>query len=187
MKFMKRAQIYKGTNVTFNPKTLNAHSYDWWRFVAVVDGLIIFNDYRYSVTTAKHQRKVSSLMSELGIKADITMPLPRGIRHDQTLLEMIIEAEEEECDRLLQSFCKQDERNAKARQRRLEAKLTDYLENSVSFRDYTIKPRSEFGVYNTVAIHQCVDSETLESDVQNALHSFHRDGFGSIVFYIGGV
>ena len=46
MKFMKRAQIYKATNVTFDPKSYDAHSYRWWRFVAKIDGVVIFNNYR---------------------------------------------------------------------------------------------------------------------------------------------
>lgn len=32
-----------------------------------------------------------------------------------------------------------------------------------------------------------VDSDSMERDVENALYDFHRDGFGSIVFYVGGV
>lgn len=65
-----------------------------------------------------------------------------------------------------------------------QRKLEDYLENSVHFRDYEIKPASEFGKYNKIAVHQVVDKESLERDVENALYNFHRDGFGNVVFYV---
>lgn len=186
MKYMKRAQIYKSANVTFNPKTKDAHSYGWWRFVGVVEGKTVASNFRYSNTTAKHQRKVNGLMNELGIKVDLTMPLPRGVRHDQTLAEMILEAEEHLCNEFLADVEKKQLRYQRSKARKLERKLESYLENDVAFRDYEIKPRSEFGKYNKIAVHQCVDAETLERDVENALYNFHRDGFSNIVFYVGG-
>lgn len=191
MKYMVRKQIYQAKNVTFDPKSLNAYSYDWWRFVGMVEGKLVVSNYRYSVTTAKHQRKVASLMSQLGITPDLVMPLSRGVRADQSLADMIIEAEEQLCDDFLRDMEKRDDRNEKARVRRIKMKLEDYLENTVHFRDYDIADRKDFANPNSriaskVAVHQCVDVETLERDVENALHNFHRDGFGSIVFYIGG-
>lgn len=122
MKLMKRSGIYKARNVTFNPKTLEAHSYGWWKFVALVEGKVVASNYRYSVTTAKHQRKVNSLLNDLGIKVDITMPLGRGIRADQSLAEMIIEAEEQLCKDFLTAEAKRDERNARNRTKRARAK-----------------------------------------------------------------
>lgn len=189
MKLMKRSGIYKAKNVTFNPKTLDAHSYDWWRFVALVEGKVIFNSYRYSVSTARHQRKVGSLLASLDIKIDIDMPLPRGIRNDQTLAELIIESEEFLCEQFLAAELKRDERNDKARVKRLKAKLTEYLETEVHFRDYLIAERSVFGNPNNsistkCAVHQCIDANSLANDVANALHSFHRDGFGEVIFYV---
>lgn len=188
MKLMKRSGIYQCSkyNCTFNPKTVEAWSYRWWRFVAKVDGVVVFNSYRYGNTTSKHQSKVRSLMSQLGIKIDIFLELPRGIKHGMSLAELIQEGEETLCDQYLRAELKRDERNARARQRRLEKKLENHLENVVHFRDYKIKSRDLFGSINEVAVHQCVDSESFESDVENALHSFHRDGFGSVVFYVGG-
>lgn len=140
MKLMKRTGIYKAANVTFDPKSLNAYSYDWWRFVAFVEGLVVFNNYRYSVSTAKHQSKVRSVMRELGIKIDIEMPLPRGIRADQTLAEMIVEAEETSCDEMIHQFALQIGRNERAAKRRLEARVKADAEfkanlDSISFAD----------------------------------------------------
>lgn len=111
MKYFKRLKIYKdySGNCTFNPETNEAFSYRWWRFVAVVEGRLVFNDYRYSVTTAKHQRKVGAVLASLGIKPDITMPLPRGIRHDQTLAELIQEAEENVCNAYLEKILRRQD------------------------------------------------------------------------------
>lgn len=184
MKYMKRLKIYKGRNVTFNPETFEAFSYGWWRFVDQIDGLVVFNNYRYSVTTAKHQRWVGGLMENLGIKIDITMPLPRGISRDQTLEEMILEAEEHLCDVFLENEIRKQEKYERAKQRKAEKRLEDYLENQVNFRDYDIRPKSQFRTLNIIAVHQLVERESLERDVENALHAFRRDGFSKVVFYV---
>lgn len=130
MKYMKRSKIYQASNYncTFDPTKVEAHSYKWWRFVAVVDGVVLFNNYRYSVSTAKHQRKVAGLMRELGIQVDVTLQLPRGIRNDQTLAELYVEAEETLCEQFLESEAKRDERNAKARQRSAEKRAKELAE-----------------------------------------------------------
>lgn len=201
MKFMKRANIYQASdyNVTFDPNKIEARSYKWFVFVAKVEGKVIFNNYRYSNSTSKHQSKVRSLLKELNIKIDIEMPLPNGLpgtyrrglgmdpaqvpASDDSLSSLIQTAEEYLCDEIGREELKRQDRNAKAKQRRFEKKLEHYLENVAHFRDYEIKPRSQFGTYNKVAVHQVV--EDIENDVENALHSFHRDGFGNIVFYVG--
>ena len=112
MKHMKRANIYQCSNYncTFNPETIEAHSFRWWRFVAKVDGMVIFNSYRYSNSTSKHQSKVRSLMSQLGIKIDLFLELPRGIKHGVSLTELITEGEETLCDEFLREALKRDER-----------------------------------------------------------------------------
>ncbi len=186
LRFMKRAGIYQRANynITFNPNTLDAISYKWWRFVARVEGKVIFNTYRYSVSTSKQQREVRALMQELGIRIDMFLTLPRGIRHDQSLAELIVECEEHLCDAFLEEEMKKEARNAKAALRRRMAKLTDYLENSCAFRDYEIFSKDQFGKRTDVAMHQVVDMQTMESDVNNALHSFNRDGFGQVIFYV---
>lgn len=183
MKQLKRSGIYKATNVTFDPATIDAYSYGWWRFVAVVEGKVIFNNYRYSNTTAKHQYKVRTLLAELGIKIDMELPLRKGIDY-RPLAELILEAEEYLCDEILENEMKREERNLKAKHRRHAKRLEAYLENQCAFRDYEIKQARQFGKVNKIAVHQLVEIETLESDVQNALHNFHRDGFGTVVFYI---
>lgn len=141
MKLMKRTNIYKASNLTFNPVTLDAFSYGWWQFVGVVDGKVIFNTYRYSNSTSKHQSKVRRLINQLGIKVDIFMPIPKGLpksnargcygvldmkRGEMTLADLIIEAEEYLCDQ----FLKEKSRNIKAYERK-KASQASLLERTI--------------------------------------------------------
>lgn len=79
MKRLKTAPIWKAANVTFNEQTLEAHSYAWWLFVAKIKEKLVFNNYRYSVTTARHQSKVKEVLKSLGIKIDIEIEAPKGL------------------------------------------------------------------------------------------------------------
>ncbi len=199
MKFMKRKGVYQASNynVTFDPKTCSAFSYSWWKFVGIVEGKVVFNNFRYSNTTSKHQSKVRSLLKDLGIKIDIEMPLPKGLPgsyrrglgmefgqvtpEGTTLNDLIKMSEEYLCDKIGEDILKQQDRSEKAKSRRLKQKLEDYLENVVHFRDYEIRSKTEFGKYNKIAVHQIVDD--VETDVETALYNFSRDGFGNVVFY----
>ena len=203
MKLMKRSNIYQSSNYncTFDPNKVEAFSYKWWKFVGVVEGKVIFNDYRYSKSTSKHQSKVRRLLQDLGIHIDISMPIPKGLpgsyrktyssaavtSEDETLAGLILQAEEYLCAAYLLDQEKKQERYQRAKLRKMKLKLEDYLENSVHFRDYEIRDASLFGKYNKIAVHQIVDTDNMENDVENALHSFQRGGFGSVVFYVGGV
>lgn len=80
MKLMKKSNTYKASNVTFNPETIEAFSYDWWCFVKVIGGKVVFNSYNYSPSTIKHQYKVRSLLNDLGIKIDLEIECPRGLQ-----------------------------------------------------------------------------------------------------------
>lgn len=198
MKHMKRSNIYKASNVTFDPTTIKAYSYSWWCFVAKVEDKVVFNNYRYSTSTSKHQAKVRRLLEQLGIKIDLELPLPDGILQaseiryrsgtlvqGKTLAEMIVAAEEHLCDAFLEEQIKKQERYQKQKQRKLAAKLETYLEQQLAFRDYDIKSKDMYGSLSSiVGVHQQVDADSLEQDVENALHSFYRDGFGKVVFYV---
>lgn len=123
MKFYPRLKVYKASQVTFNPETLDAHSYVWWRFVALIDGKVIFNNYRYSNTTSRHQFKVRRLMDQLGIKVDHFVQLPKGIKQGMTLAEIFTEAEETLCDQFLAEELNKQARNERARERRIQKKI----------------------------------------------------------------
>lgn len=89
MKYMKRANIYKASNVTFSPETMRAYSYDWWLFTDVIGGKLVFNWYTYSNTTAKHQRKVYALLrDELGREPDVGIEAPQGLQNLQSAIDL---------------------------------------------------------------------------------------------------
>jgi hypothetical protein len=69
MEFRPRLKIYKSSSGknTFNPETFEAHSYGHWKYVCKIKGKVVFNDYRYSVTTSKHQSEMRSLLVQLGV------------------------------------------------------------------------------------------------------------------------
>jgi hypothetical protein len=80
MKYLKKANIYKASNVTFDPKTCQAYSYGWWRFLDRINGKVVFNNYNYSPTTGRHQGKVRQLLVELGIHIDLDISVPEGLQ-----------------------------------------------------------------------------------------------------------
>jgi hypothetical protein len=71
LKYFKRLNVFKGSNVHFNPETMVASSYEWWKFVMPLKGMLVYNNYGYSNSTRLHQSKVWSLLKDLGIKIDI--------------------------------------------------------------------------------------------------------------------
>lgn len=79
MKFMKRTKIYKASNVTFNPETIQAFSYNWWCFVREIQGKIVFNNYSYSPSTTRHQYKVCQLLRELNIHIDLEVDMKESL------------------------------------------------------------------------------------------------------------
>ena len=133
MKYYKTLKIYKISNCTFNPEKIEAHSYSWWKFVAKVDGVVIFNNYYYSPTTYKHQHKVKRLMHELGIKIDIEAPFRQGIGN-YSLEELYNEAEQTLCDLFLKEEEKKISRSerAKARREKVKAETVISLVESLS-------------------------------------------------------
>jgi galactitol-specific phosphotransferase system IIB component len=109
MKYMKRTKIYKASNVTFNPEKIEAHSYQWWCFVKVIKGLVIFNNYSYSMSTSRHQFKVRRLMSELGIKIDLEVSTRDSLTNYHSIEDLIIQTEEELCNKFLMKKLRQGE------------------------------------------------------------------------------
>lgn len=66
MQFKPRLKIYKGSygKNTFNPETFEAHSYGHWLYVCKIKGVVVFNDYSYSVTTNGHQWEMKSFLKD---------------------------------------------------------------------------------------------------------------------------
>lgn len=81
---IKKPNLYKAANVLFDADKIEAYSYSWWSFVKIIEGKVVFNSYRYSVTTAKHQSKVRRLMNELGVKIDVEVQTKESLA-DQSI------------------------------------------------------------------------------------------------------
>lgn len=130
MRYYKTINIYKASNVEFNPETIQAYSYRWWKFVDKIKGKVVFNDFRYSVSTSKHQSKVRSLLHELGIEVDYYIEAPRGL---QDLNEAIIHYSdlirtlEWEIEKPRSQKAKNEERKALIKQYQAKIKLIQKL------------------------------------------------------------
>ena len=68
MHYYKRLKIFKSKRCTFDPHSMSAWSYNWWEFVACIDGKVVFNNASYSMQTGIQQRKVRELLNCLGVK-----------------------------------------------------------------------------------------------------------------------
>ena len=79
MKFIKKRNQYEASNVSFDPENISAFSYNWWEFVSVINGKVVFNNYTYSNSTAKHQIKVRRLLETLNIKIDIVIESTKSL------------------------------------------------------------------------------------------------------------
>lgn len=80
MKFSKKRNQYESSNVTFNVDKMDARSYNWWQFVAKINGKVVFNDHRYSNSTAKHLYKVKKLLKDLGVEIDLVVNTRLGLQ-----------------------------------------------------------------------------------------------------------
>lgn len=94
MKYMKRAGVYKASNVEFNPQKIQAFSYAWWKFVKVFGNHVVFNNYHYSNSTRKHQSKVRGIMHELGIKIDFVANVRESLDAFDSLETVMHQSEE---------------------------------------------------------------------------------------------
>lgn len=74
-----RQQRFERASVYFDPKTQEAYSYSWWRFVERIGPYLVFNNYSYSVSTSKHQRQMRWLLSDLGLSIDLNIEAPQGL------------------------------------------------------------------------------------------------------------
>lgn len=85
LKYMKKANIYKNStgSCTFDPVQIEAVSYNWWTFVKKIDGLVIFNDYKYSGSTSSHQYLVRKLLKEHSIKIDVVVFSRKGLQSSE--------------------------------------------------------------------------------------------------------
>lgn len=112
MKYCIRSQTYKASNVTFNAVTQVATSYGWWNFVQPVGAYLVFNNYAYSNTTARHQHKVRYLLRSLGIEPDFIIEVPSGLQ-DQNWRQSAIRHYENKIKALQEQIAKPRSRKEK--------------------------------------------------------------------------
>jgi|ERR1035437_114 hypothetical protein len=127
MKFFKTLGIYKACNVRFHPTQIQAYSYDWWCFVAVINGLVVFNRYKYSVSTARHHDKVLSLMAKLGIKIDVTVNTRLGLTHSYAITDAVKTSQAEIAALQAKIDSSRSRESANVRRRAEITRLTDEL------------------------------------------------------------
>lgn len=82
-----KSGTYKASNVTFNPNTCEAISYNWWTFVKVIDGKLVFNAHAYSPTTQRHQHKVRSIMVQRGMRPDVIVDTRLSLSDTNALVD----------------------------------------------------------------------------------------------------
>lgn len=116
MKYYPRLGIYKSSNVSFDPKTLDARSYGYWRFVMPIGKKIYFNNYRYSKSTIRHQYKVECLLQKLGIKINETLETRRGFQSN-AWYESSIEIYTNKINKLKSEIAKPRSHKAKNKER----------------------------------------------------------------------
>lgn len=137
IKFYSKLNVFKASNVSFDPTTLEAHSYRWWLFVKVIGDRVIFNDYSYSPSTGQHQNKVLSLLSQLGIKIDAYVESPSGLQE----LSSAITHYQYQIKQLKDAIANPRSRNGKNEQR---AKEILSLEGKISLVHDLIKAETYF-------------------------------------------
>lgn len=94
--YYPKAKQWKASNVVFNEADETAYSYGWWRFVERIGGLLVFNSYRYSPSTARHQSKVRSFFRYADFDLEIEAPkglqdLDSAVRHYERRIEALKE------------------------------------------------------------------------------------------------
>ncbi len=78
--FKKHANRYEISNCYLQLDPLIAYSYNWWEFVKVINGKLIFNNFTYSATTTAHQYKTRRLLRQLGLVIDVEIEAPSGLQ-----------------------------------------------------------------------------------------------------------
>ena len=68
MKYYSRLKLYKQGALVYNPSSEVATSYDWWVLLRRVNGVLVLNTFRYSMSTGRHIRNLKKLLDSKGIK-----------------------------------------------------------------------------------------------------------------------
>lgn len=123
MKFIKTKNTYKASNVELDLNTMTAVSYDWWTFLKVIDGQLVFNSYAYSPSTQRQQSKVLRVLAEKGIKIDFIIESRKSLT-DSSLFNDAKELIQNDIDDLNDAINKKGSQKAKNEER---AKRIEFL------------------------------------------------------------
>jgi hypothetical protein len=123
MKFIKTKNTYKASNVELDLNTMTAVSYNWWTFLKVIDGQLVFNSYAYSPSTQRQQSKVLKVLAEKGIKIDFVIESKKSLT-DSSLFNDAKELIQNDIDDLNDAINKKGSQKAKNEER---AKRIEFL------------------------------------------------------------
>lgn len=130
MKYYTTQNLYKASNVQFDPETIRAYSYGWWEFVRTVGDKVVFNNFPYSNTTIKHQWKVRRLMNDLGIQIDVEVSGSGNLSDLASFINQAIQAHRDEIAALERTIAKPRTRQSTNDRRRQEiANLVQAIED----------------------------------------------------------
>lgn len=82
LRYLKRRNVFVNykESCAFDPVSGEGHSYRWYALTRVIKGRLVLNTFSYSNQTAKHVRKVESLLDLLGAKY-LRVQAPRGLQN----------------------------------------------------------------------------------------------------------
>lgn len=86
LKYFPRLNLYKSSNVTFDPVTCQGYSYKWYRLVDKIGNTIVLNSYAYSNTTVRHIYKMRRLLESLNLQW-VEIEAPRGLQDLKDAIE----------------------------------------------------------------------------------------------------
>ena len=102
MKYFKKLKLFKSSNLTLDPETGKGYSYEWYRIVDRIDGMVVLNNYSYSPTTCRHISKIRSMLTTLGVREYLEIEAPGGLQD----LDKAIEYYEGQINELNQEIAK---------------------------------------------------------------------------------
>lgn len=76
-----RLKVYKGIHFWFDPKTLEARSYQWFPMLLKIGKRLVINECIYSNQTAKDYSKLHRCLEREKIKPDCSIYAPQGLNN----------------------------------------------------------------------------------------------------------
>ena len=120
MKYYSRLKAYKLSNVCLKIEpVLEATSYGWWVFVKRINGLVVFNEHRFSASTSKHQFRVRCELQRLNINVDLCVNT-RCSLSDEHWIDSACDGLQNQIEALHAAIIKKGSRRAKNMEREIE-------------------------------------------------------------------